>query len=41
MKLALTERFQRDVRDLAQDRRAALLDVVLSLPRAMGEPHLH
>jgi mRNA-degrading endonuclease YafQ of YafQ-DinJ toxin-antitoxin module len=41
MKLSLTERFQRDVRDLAQDRKSALFDVMLSLPRAMGEPHLH
>jgi mRNA-degrading endonuclease YafQ of YafQ-DinJ toxin-antitoxin module len=41
MKLALTERFQRDVRDLATDRKAALFDVMLSLPRAIGEPHLH
>jgi mRNA-degrading endonuclease YafQ of YafQ-DinJ toxin-antitoxin module len=41
MKLALTERFQRDVRDIATDRKAALFDVMLSLPRAIGEPHLH
>jgi mRNA-degrading endonuclease YafQ of YafQ-DinJ toxin-antitoxin module len=41
MKLALTERFQRDVLDLATDRKAALFDVMLSLPRAIGEPHLH
>jgi mRNA-degrading endonuclease YafQ of YafQ-DinJ toxin-antitoxin module len=41
MKVALTERFQRDVRDLAADRKAALFDVMLSLPRALGEPHLH
>ncbi len=41
MKLALTERFQRDVLDLAADRKATLFDVMLSLPRALGEPHLH
>lgn len=41
MKLALTERFQHDVRNLARDRRAALFDVMLSLPRALGQPHLH
>jgi mRNA-degrading endonuclease YafQ of YafQ-DinJ toxin-antitoxin module len=41
MKLVLTERFQRDVGALAPDRKAALLDALLSLPRAMGESHLH
>jgi mRNA-degrading endonuclease YafQ of YafQ-DinJ toxin-antitoxin module len=41
MNVALTERFQRDVRDLAKDRTAAVFEVILSLPRAMGEPHLH
>jgi mRNA-degrading endonuclease YafQ of YafQ-DinJ toxin-antitoxin module len=41
MKLALTERFQRDIRELADHQKAALLDVLLSLPGALGEPHLH
>ncbi len=41
MKLALTEHFQRDVRNLAADRKAALFEAMLSLPRAMGEPHQH
>jgi mRNA-degrading endonuclease YafQ of YafQ-DinJ toxin-antitoxin module len=41
MKIALTERFQRDVRDLAPDRKARIFDVLLSLERAMGEPHRH
>ncbi|HEX9726524.1 MAG TPA: hypothetical protein VGC53_19760 [Vicinamibacteria bacterium] len=41
MNSALTERFQRDVRDLEEEQRAVLFEVVLSLPRAMGEPHLH
>jgi mRNA-degrading endonuclease YafQ of YafQ-DinJ toxin-antitoxin module len=41
MRIALTERFQHDVRDLPQAQRAALFDVILALPRAVGEPHLH
>lgn len=41
MKLALPERFQRDVRDLARDQRSAVFDAILSLPRAMAQPHLH
>lgn len=41
MRLALTERFQRDVSAIPKDRKAAVFDSLLSLPRAMGEPHLH
>jgi mRNA-degrading endonuclease YafQ of YafQ-DinJ toxin-antitoxin module len=41
VKLALTERFQRDVRLLPEDRKAAVFEAMLSLPRALGEPHLH
>ncbi len=41
MRVALTERFQRDVRALSADRRAAVFECILSLPRAIGEPHLH
>lgn len=41
MKIALAERFQKDVRDLPPDRRAAIFDALLSLPRAVGETHLH
>lgn len=41
MKIELTERFQRDVRALPQDRKSAVFQAVLSLPRAIGEPHLH
>ena len=41
MNLALTERFQRDVRDLGEEQRAAVFETTLSLPRAIGEPHLH
>lgn len=41
MRVALTERFQRDVRALGDDQRAAVFEVMLALPRALGEPHLH
>lgn len=41
MKIELTDRFQRDVRALPQDRKSAVFQAVLSLPRAIGEPHLH
>jgi mRNA-degrading endonuclease RelE of RelBE toxin-antitoxin system len=41
VKLALTERFQREVRLLSEDRRSAVFEAMLSLPRALGEPHLH
>ena len=41
MRVALTERFQRDVRLLREDQRAAVFEAILALPRAVGEPHLH
>jgi len=41
MKIALTERFQRDVRGLDEDRRAAVFEVLLMLPGALGEAHTH
>lgn len=41
MKVALTERFQRDVGGLAADQRAAVFEAMLGLPRAIGEVHLH
>jgi mRNA-degrading endonuclease YafQ of YafQ-DinJ toxin-antitoxin module len=41
MRVALTERFQRDVGSLTQDRRAALFEAIRALPRAIGEAHLH
>jgi len=41
MNIALTERFQRDVRDLEEEQRAAVFEAILSLPRAIGESHLH
>lgn len=41
MKVTLTERFQRDVRALAEDRRSAVFDAILALPRAIGDSHRH
>jgi mRNA-degrading endonuclease YafQ of YafQ-DinJ toxin-antitoxin module len=41
VKIALTERFQRDVRDLQEHQRAEVLEVLLALPRAVGQPHVH
>lgn len=41
MKIALTERFQADVRALGIEERAAVFEALLSLPKALGSPHLH
>ena len=41
MKVLLTERFQRDVANLDEDQRRGLFDAILSLPRAVGDPHTH
>jgi mRNA-degrading endonuclease YafQ of YafQ-DinJ toxin-antitoxin module len=41
MKVLLTERFQRDVRDLGEDQRRAVFEVMLGLSRALRDPHLH
>ena len=41
MRVALTERFQRAVRGLDGRQRAALFEAILSLPRALGDPHAH
>ncbi len=41
MRIALTERFQRDVRALSKDQRATLFEAILVLPRAVGAPHVH
>jgi mRNA-degrading endonuclease YafQ of YafQ-DinJ toxin-antitoxin module len=41
MRIALTERFQADVRGLDDARRSAVLDVLIALPRALGVPHEH
>lgn len=39
MRIALTERFQRDVRALSTEQRAHVFEVLLSIPVAMGNPH--
>ncbi len=41
MRVALSEGFQRDVRALAEAHRLAVFDAMLSLPRALGDPHAH
>lgn len=41
MRVSLTERFQRDISDLDGQRRATVFEVLLALPRAVGEPHVH
>ena len=41
MRILLTERFQRDVRDLDDGQRRAVFDAILALPAAMGDPHTH
>lgn len=41
MRILLTERFQRDVRDLDAGQRRAVFDAILALPAAMGDPHTH
>jgi mRNA-degrading endonuclease YafQ of YafQ-DinJ toxin-antitoxin module len=41
MRIALTERFQRDVRALPITQRGAVFEVMLSLPRVVGDPHRH
>jgi mRNA-degrading endonuclease YafQ of YafQ-DinJ toxin-antitoxin module len=41
MRVALAEAFQRDVRALSEAQRLAVLEAMLSLPRAAGDPHLH
>ena len=41
MRIELTNRFQRDVDALARDRKIAVFEAILSLPRAIGESHLH
>jgi mRNA-degrading endonuclease YafQ of YafQ-DinJ toxin-antitoxin module len=41
MKIALTEHFQADVRGLSIEQRAAVFEVLLSLSKALGSPHLH
>ena len=41
MRIALSERFQRDVRGLAPPQRAAVFEALLALPFALGAPHTH
>ena len=41
MRIALRERFQRDVRDLEPQERAAVFEALLALPGALGDPHTH
>ena len=38
MRIALTERFQRDVRGLRDDQRSALFDLILALPKVIADP---
>lgn len=41
MRIALTERFQKGFAGLRDPDRTALFDVMLALPKALGQPHLH
>ncbi len=41
MRVALTERLQRDARALAPEQRDALLDVILALPAGLADVHRH
>lgn len=41
MKLLLMERFQRDLADLSKEGRVRCLELLLALPRAVGDPHRH
>jgi hypothetical protein len=41
MRIALTERFQRDVGRLSPEGRAVVFEALLALPKVIGQPHLH
>lgn len=41
MRIALTERFQRDTTSLSMEGRAALFETMLALPGSLGRPHVH
>jgi mRNA-degrading endonuclease YafQ of YafQ-DinJ toxin-antitoxin module len=41
MRIALTERFQRDAGALSKEQRAALFETLLALPKVVGQPHRH
>ena len=41
MKICLLERFQRDLQELQDADKTKCIDLLLSLPRSVGGPHLH
>lgn len=41
MRIALSERFQQDARQLPSEQKNRLLDTLLALPNAMRSPHVH
>jgi mRNA-degrading endonuclease YafQ of YafQ-DinJ toxin-antitoxin module len=41
MKIVLSERFQRDLSALAEDRFSSVFASILSIPKALAEPHRH
>ena len=41
MRIALSERFQRDAAGLSDDQRTALFEAMLALPKTIGRSHLH
>jgi mRNA-degrading endonuclease YafQ of YafQ-DinJ toxin-antitoxin module len=41
VRIALAEGFQRDVQGLPEAHRQAVFEVILALPRAIGDPHVH
>jgi len=41
VRVVLAEAFQRDVAGLSEAHRLAAFDAMLSLPRALGDPHAH
>lgn len=41
MRIALAEGFQRDVQGLPEAHRRAVFEVMLALPRGIGDPHVH
>jgi mRNA-degrading endonuclease YafQ of YafQ-DinJ toxin-antitoxin module len=41
VKIALGERFQKDVRGLDPKERGAVFEAVLALPRVLGDAHAH
>ena len=41
MKIILTERFQQGVRALTDDQRSRCFDLMLRIPRLIGQPHQH